>query len=498
MNSSKLTLHRVSFEYPNGHILFKDLNFSIQNEIVGLVGTNGVGKSTLAKLIAGEIELGAGTIQRNTLISYLSQREVPPSVSVDEFTAPQSHWNIYQQRILEGINPELACSKLSGGQWMRVRLAKILGECFLILDEPMNDLDRAGRDILIEFLKQHRSGALLISHDQESLEICESILELSPKGLTKFGGAWSEYLEHKDSLIENLERELVQNKKEKSQLITARSKRMADQEKRSQRGAKNAVKTGMSKIQIGGRKRTAQTTAGKIDLVTKDRLDSASSNLRDALEKMKTEPVMYSQMKGKSIPSQKLVAEALEYNLYFDQWLYRHPLNFCWRGNIRIALCGPNGSGKTTLLESITGAQFTSIKGEMRRGHLNILYINQKCSFLDDEKSIFENVREKASLDESEIRNSLAKFLFTKDKVFQKVKELSGGERLRASLAKGLLDTQKPEVLILDEPTNNLDRVNIQFLEGLVTEFQGAVVVVSHDEYFLKNCNIKERLFLND
>lgn len=109
---------------------------------------------------------------------------------------------------------------------------------------------------------------------------------------------------------------------------------------------------------------------------------------------------------------------------------------------------------------------------------------------------MFENVRAVSSAGESEIRNGLAQFLFANDAVFQKVSELSGGERLRASLARGLLSTQKPELMVLDEPTNNLDLVNIQFLEQVVSEFRGAVIVISHDEKFLRNCSVSQELLV--
>lgn len=136
-----------------------------------------------------------------------------------------------------------------------------------------------------------------------------------------------------------------------------------------------------------------------------------------------------------------------------------------------------------------------STRGEFRRGELT-LYLDQRCSTLDDSSSLFENVRAVASGTDSEIRNALARFLFAGDAVFQRIATLSGGERLRAALAKGLLSARKPELLLLDEPTNNLDLANIEFLERTVREFRGALIVVSHDERFLANCGVTEELVL--
>ena len=137
------------------------------------------------------------------------------------------------------------------------------------------------------------------------------------------------------------------------------------------------------------------------------------------------------------------------------------------------------------------GPQFNA-RGKIERGNLKTIYIDQQCSLLNDEKNILQNVQFFSGLDETKLRNELAKFLFTKDFVFQNVEKLSGGERLRAALACAFLSYDKPELLILDEPTNNLDLNNIEFLENLIRQFRGALIVVSHDETFLKNIEINE------
>jgi ATPase subunit of ABC transporter with duplicated ATPase domains len=203
--------------------------------------------------------------------------------------------------------------------------------------------------------------------------------------------------------------------------------------------------------------------------------------------------VMYVDLIGREIPAQKLVAEARAFNVRFRDWIYRDDLNFTWRGNVRIALKGANGSGKSTLVKALLGGVFET-RGQLRRGDLVTLYLDQWCSLLDDRESVFENVRAVSSASESEIRNGLAKFLFAREAVFQRVSELSGGERLRAALARGLLSTHTPELMVLDEPTNNLDLANIRFLERVVTDFRGALVVISHDENFLNNCGVAHEL----
>jgi ATPase subunit of ABC transporter with duplicated ATPase domains len=187
----------------------------------------------------------------------------------------------------------------------------------------------------------------------------------------------------------------------------------------------------------------------------------------------------------------KIVAEAENFNVRFGDWLYGRDLNFSWRGNVRIALVGANGSGKTTLLETLRGRPFES-RGQLRRGELATLYLDQRCCLLDDQCSVLENVRRVSSRSDTEIRNELAKFLFARETVFQSVGALSGGERLRAALACGFWGRAATRAADMDEPTNNLDLANVSFLETLVSQFPGAVVTVSHDTSFVKNCGVTQ------
>ena len=491
-----ITARDISFELSNGNILFKHLNFSLEPRLSALIGPNGIGKTSLAQLLSGKLEPTRGTVNRSFPVSFFPQREAMPAMSVEEFLASlQYTWNVWAERFLQGINRSELCTQLSGGEWMRVRLAVTITDQFLILDEPTNDLDRTGRDIFIEFLKECHHGALLISHDRECLQLCENIFELSQQGLSKFGGGWDFYQEMRKHERHHLMDDLDKAKRHRDKTLSDRIAKKAKQEKRDRQGAAAAARGGMPKILLGGRKRQAQVTSGQIDVETYEKAIHAVQEAHEALEKIKIDPVMYADLLSYVIPTQKLVAEAYNFNIRFEDWLYPEDLNFQWRGPVRVALKGVNGSGKSTLLKAIRGQNFQT-RGILRSGTLNTLYLDQHCAILNEFQTVFENIRDVSRLDESEIRNGLAKFLFLKDRVFQPVHSLSGGERLRAALAKSFLGTQRPELLILDEPTNNLDLVNIEFLENLVRQFRGALVIISHDEVFLKNCEVIEELAL--
>jgi ATPase subunit of ABC transporter with duplicated ATPase domains len=494
--SAFVVAHGVSFEFSNGRELFKNLTFSLSSTRTALVGPNGVGKTLLARILAGEVKPTEGTVRRAASVALLPQLETPEAISVAEYLSDEYEWSLVGERLLQDIDRESPCISLSGGQWMRVRLTRALNGGYLILDEPTNDLDRDGRAAVHEFLRHHHDGVLLISHDRECLELCDEILELSNRGLMRFGGGWSDYLEAKQSERERLLASLEAAKRERDTAFAHRAEQRARQEKRNKRGAQVAARGGAPKILLGMRKRRAQASSGELDAKTMARAQAAVGSAHEALSEIKIDPVMYADLVGSDIPSQKLVAEARGFNIRFDRWLFAEDLDFALRGNVRVALKGANGAGKSTLLKAIRGIDFVT-RGELRRGELTTLYLDQRRSSLDDSASIFDNVRAVASGSDSEIRNGLARFLFAGDAAFQSVASLSGGERLRAALAKGLLSTRKPELLLLDEPTNNLDLANIEFLERIVGEFRGALIVVSHDERFLANCGVTQELVLS-
>jgi ATPase subunit of ABC transporter with duplicated ATPase domains len=487
--SAMVIARGVSYELPNGRELFKNLSFSLDARIAALVGPNGVGKTCLAKLIAGDLEPTEGVVHRIGSVKLFPQRREPERVTVSEFLSVECEWSLVRASLLANIDRQAICTTLSGGQWMRVRLARALDDQFLILDEPTNDLDYDGRKAVAQFLQDREGGALLISHDRACLQHCKEVLELSNRGLAKFGGGWPAYTQAKERERERLSAALELAKRERDSALADRVDQRLRQEKRNRRGAASAARGGVPRILLGARKRRAQTTSGKLDCIALEKSESAIREAHEALGEMKIDPVMYADVIGREIPAQKLVAEALGCNIRFHDWIYRDDLDFAWRGNVRIALRGANGSGKSTLVKALLGGVFET-RGQLRRGDLVAFYLDQWCSLLDDRQSVFENVRAVSQASESEIRNGLAKFLFANDAVFQKVSELSGGERLRAALARGLLSTQKPELMVLDEPTNNLDLANIQFLEHVVSEFRGALVVISHDEDFLRNCGM--------
>ena len=503
-NISQVTARSLGFEFPNGRKLFSNLSFTLNQSRYGLVGANGAGKSTLASLLAGELSNYAGEIQRTHPIVYLKQDVVPSAITVAEYLSPLWESSFAEPEIysplLDGIEMEKQLSWLSGGEWMRVRLAAALSEpCgLLILDEPTNNLDATARGKIYDFVQSYSRGLLIISHDRELLDHVDSILELSNQGLTVYGGNYSFYREQKDAEEKIQFEKLDRLRREKKKLEREQLEKLESQEKRMREGARKAARGGMPKILLGGRKSRAEETRGKINSVEEKRVESAQQEFVQFREGMKLQSSLGLNLPEARIPEGKLVFEINDFNFCFANAagpLWKENLNLIMKGPRRWALAGDNGSGKSTLIQLLLSEGRKSegtTQGNLSLASIPRAFLDQKYSLLEAGKSILENVMQTSTRSQVELRNELARFQFMGDQVHQKIESLSGGEKLKAALAKILLATPSPQFLILDEPTNNLDLPSLEILEQALMAFEGALWIVSHDEVFLKNIGIEE------
>lgn len=265
-------------------------------------------------------------------------------------------------------------------------------------------------------------------------------------------------------------------------------------------GKANARKRGLSKIEVSGMKRNAQITKSSIDKKTTLACGQAIERVSESLQALKSRPHMYAEFPETEVSPSKLVCCAEDLNIRFHgepQYLWPTPLTFTLRGPAKVALTGINGSGKSTLLRLITGQPIEGhLTGHIERGHLPFGLIDQRLSMVESAKTVLENVMVRFSGPISEARNLLAQFLFTGDAAFQEAATLSGGEKLRLALAMALLSSPARQLLILDEPTNNADIETLDFLVAALNKFKGALVLVSHDQAFLKEMSVTDEIHL--
>ncbi|MFJ2766829.1 ribosomal protection-like ABC-F family protein [Streptomyces sp. NPDC087300] len=533
MSDAAIVCSNVSFAWPDDTPVFHDLSFAVAPGRTGLVAPNGSGKSTLLKLIAGELKPATGSLTVGGTLGYLPQSlpltgdltvaEVlgvaaviraldtveSGDVSEEHFAVIGDDWDIEERtraqldRLgLAGLALDRRLSTLSGGQVVSLGLAAQLLKRpdVLLLDEPTNNLDLEARHQLYDVLSDFTGCLLLVSHDRALLDRMERIAELNSDELRLYGGNFTEYEEAvraeqevAEKNIRNAEQEL---KREKREMQQARERA----ERRQSNAARNLKSAGLPRIFAGNMKRGAQESAGRAGQMHATRVSEAKARLDEAGRALRDEQRITLDLPDTQVPAGRnlFIGEGLQVHHAGRAVFAEDGVDLTVRGPERIALTGPNGAGKTTLLRLITG-ELAQDSGEIKRGEGRIAYLSQRLDLLDLDRTVAENFAAFApERPEAERMNLLARFLFRGARAHLPVRVLSGGERLRATLACVLCAEPAPQLLLLDEPTNNLDLVSAGQLESALDSYRGAFIVISHDEKFLAEIGVNRWLRLAD
>ncbi|MEU9075853.1 ABC-F family ATP-binding cassette domain-containing protein [Kitasatospora sp. NPDC048538] len=562
MSDAAVICSDLSFAWPDDTPVFHGLSFTVPAGRTGLVAPNGSGKSTLLKLIAGELRPTAGSVTVGGVLGHLRQSlpltgdltvaEVlgvadviraldaveSGDVSEEHFATIGDDWDVEERtraqldRLgLADLTLDRTLHTLSGGQIVSLGLAAQLlrRPDVLLLDEPTNNLDAAARHRLHDALADYPGCLLVVSHDRALLDRMDGILELDGGRLRFFGGSFTAYEEAvraeqevAEKNVRNAEQEL---KREKREMQQARERA----ERRAGNAARNLKNAGLPRIFAGTMKRGAQESAGKAGQLHAARVGEARARLDEAGRALREEQHIALELPDTRVPAGR--------NLFLGAGMQVHHagravfadggVDLAVRGPERIALTGPNGAGKTTLLRLITGdltpegergdggkagggpgndergdggrSDGERVEGDIRRGDGRIAHLSQRLDLLDLDRTVAENFAAFApERPEAERMNLLARFLFRGARAHLPVGVLSGGERLRATLACVLCAEPAPQLLLLDEPTNNLDLVSVAQLESALDSYQGAFVVISHDERFLAGIGVDRWLRLAD
>ncbi|MGW1116321.1 ABC-F family ATP-binding cassette domain-containing protein [Streptomyces tanashiensis] len=521
-----ITCSSLSFSWPDGTTVLDDFRLSVGPGRTGLVGLNGSGKSTLLKLIAGELTPQDGTVRVTGELGYLPQNLVlDTSRRVDEilgiadaraalhaieagdpseehFTTIGDDWDVEEraravldQLGLDHVGLDRTVGEISGGESVLLRLAALLlaRPDVLLLDEPTNNLDLHARARLYEAVEKWSGVLVVVSHDRELLERVDQIADLRDGEVEWYGGNWSAYetalaaeQEAAERMVRVAEADVQRQKRElaDTQMKLARRKRYG------QKSFDNKV---ASKIVANGRKRDAQVTAGKQRTLHAERLSEARERLDAAVEAVRDDDEIRIELPRTSVPPGREVLHLRDLELRHGS---RVDGAFELRGPERIALVGRNGAGKTTLLRTIAG-ELEPLTGETD-ARVPLRFLPQRLDVLDDGLSVVENVARFApTATGNAIRARLARFLFRGARADQPVGTLSGGERFRATLAALLLAEPAPQLLMLDEPTNNLDMASVRKLTAALDAYEGALIVASHDVTFLESLGITRWLLLD-
>jgi len=487
-----ISLQDVSIGF-GGHPLLDDVSFQIERgERVGLLGRNGMGKSTLLKMLNGDVLPHDGIIarQQNVRTAYLPQ-EVPQDLDgriediiasglIDsDFAEDEHHWkrdNQVQKTIsLMELDGEARFETLSAGMKRRVILARglVCNPDLLLLDEPTNHLDIQAIDWLEDFLKRWGGTLVFVTHDRVFLQkLTTRIIELDRGSVYDWACDYPTFLERKEAM---LDAEQTQN--------ALFDKKLAQEEQWIRKGIE--ARRTRNEGRVRALKRLRKERAERRELLGKVKMQIGTEKRSGRLV-IEAENISYSY----SAPAQGGVLAAGDGGLSeVSKVIIRNFTTTIQRGD-KIGIVGANGSGKTTLLKLLM-QQLQPQTGEIRHGtNLEILYFDQLRTQLDETKSVLDNVgqgRDTVTINgrTRNLMGYLEDFLFTRDRVRAPITALSGGERNRLLLAR--LFAMPANLLILDEPTNDLDIETLEILEDLLLDYEGTLLLVSHDRAFLNN-----------
>jgi ATPase subunit of ABC transporter with duplicated ATPase domains len=529
----RVVAERLAFSLADGRTLFSDLTLGFGRERTGLVGANGTGKSTLVRLLAGELRPSAGAVVRAGTLGYLPQdfqvrgdqplagvlriddrlarvdRVLAGAASPGDLDGVGGDWDLRERagavlaRLgLSHLALERPALDVSGGEATRVALAGVLlaEPDFLLLDEPTNNLDAAGREALYAFVEAWTGGLLAVSHDRGLLRRMDRIVELTPAGARVYGGGYDLYREQRAAEAAAAARTLASAE---AGLRTARreARQMRErQARRDGRGKRVAAEGGIPRIMLGMMKERAEGTGARVRETGARLVEDGRARVDAARGRVDEQGRLALDLPSAAVPAGKIVVElhAVSYAHPGAASPVVHGVSLRITGPERVAVTGRNGSGKSTLLRLVAG-DLHPAAGTVRPGLPpdEVAFFDQHARRLRDDASVLQNYRAaNPGVDETAARHALARFLFEGDAVHQPAGSLSGGQRLRAALACPLNGWHPPRLLLLDEPTNHLDLDSLQALEQVLRGYDGALLVVSHDAAFLDAIGIERRIEL--
>ncbi len=527
-----LQVQGLSYVHPDKDILFQDISFSIfPGDKCAIVGNNGIGKSTLLKILSGLIAPATGKVSCDDTPYMIPQhfgqfndKTVGETLGVaakmhalsvildgcgteEDFAVLDDEWDI-QERVFEAfvkwdigyITSDMLMSSLSGGEKTKVFLSglDIYHPSIVLMDEPTNHLDIKGRALLYEFIHTTNSTTNIVSHDRMLLNMLSVIYEMSSEGMQFYPMSYQEYKETVDAetaakvaRLQNRQKELVKAEK-------LAQKTMERQQKHASRGEKQSSKQCVARIAMGNLRNRSEASTSRLNKVQQEKLQGMNQELKEIRTSISGCTTMKINIGNSNLPGSKRLVEAVDVTYGYDSrdvlW-QDAPLNLSIYSGERIWLQGDSGSGKSTLLKLIAGILQPADGEVWRNNPLNILYLDQEYSCVDNEQTVYgllETCNTKKP--EHELKMLLNRFLFTASTWDKKCACLSGGERMKLALCRLLISENTPDIIIADEPTNNIDISSMDILANTLKSYKGTLLLVSHDEQFVHDIGFERIL----
>lgn len=464
--------------------------------------------------------------------------------SNENFVILDDDWNIEERSIaaldLWGLGQftlSYPMNLLSGGEKTRVFLAgmDIHHPSVVLMDEPTNHLDSSGRQRLYDWVEKYRSTLLVVSHDRTLLNLLPEICELEKHQINYYGGNYEFYKEQKTLMQEALQQRIEE--KEKALRIARKVARETAErrDKQNVRGEKNNIKKGVPRIVLNALQGESEKSTSKLNSTHQEKAEKLTSERNQLRSSLSPTATLKTDFNSSSLHTGKILVTAKEINFGyhpnsinshiqmnneanladtgnhsspdsndiqdnsdFKQQLWQTPISFQLKSGDRLRIEGANGSGKTTLLKLITG-QLQPQEGNLTRMEFTYVYLNQEYSIIDDRNSILEQAYafNNRNLPEHEIKIILNRYLFPASEWDKSCRKLSGGEKMRLAFCCLMISNNTPDMFILDEPTNNLDIQSIEIITATIKNYTGTVIAISHDDYFIQEIGIEQRILLS-
>ena len=489
---ARIILNNCSFQFEGSPVLFKDLSLSFEQKRYGIVGDNGVGKTTFIKILSGEFLPQQGSVQANGRIAVTPQSHshILPSATIadvlgithklcalkrihaghcneKDYDDIGEDWDIVE-RIktsltsyqLDLIKLDTLFAQLSGGQKIKVLLAKTLlfPADFILMDEPTNNLDQSSREVLYRFIDNCSNGLIIISHDRVLLNKMDCTIHMTMKKVNVYGGNFQFYQQQADLALQAQRCQHLDKKRTLKKTQVSIQKTREKHEQRQAKGKQQRQSGSQAKVIFDSMKARSEKTRSKISIQAERMMQNAQEQLHQIKENMEINYNIVASLDATQVANSKTVLE-------IKDLCFRYPSNSIFQindfnlqiiGPERIALKGDNGCGKSTIVKLIL-QQLQPLHGTIKMGVEHIAYFDQAVSLLDKDLTLVENfLLHNPGSQSFDAYSALATFKFRNKDAEKRVKNLSGGEKMRAGLAISLMLKYPPQLIILDEPTNHL------------------------------------------
>ncbi|MDR0658131.1 MAG: ATP-binding cassette domain-containing protein [Mediterranea sp.] len=525
-----IVISDVSYHYSYQQALLEHISFSVSsNGKVSIIGNNGTGKSTLLRLLAGELMPSSGAIQCSSQPYYIPQQigitgqSISEALGIDEkinalhainngsgdyvyYDLLEDDWDIESRCRsaldfwgLVDIGLASPIDSLSGGEKSKIFLAGLLihKPDIILLDEPTNHLDHTSRGKLYDYIVNCKATIVVVSHDITLLNLLNTTYELTEKGIRVYGGNYFFYKEQKE-IEEQALAHLINSEEASLRLARKNAQKVRErQDRRTSQGERNKQKGGVARIVINARGNLAENSSAKLKEKHIAIIDGSQQKLTDLRQKQQVNSELKIDFKNTQLHKGKLLVEAVNVNFeYADtKLIWETPLNIEVRSGERIHITGNNGAGKTTLIKLLTG-KLHPAKGTIKSADFSYIYLDQQYSEVDKDVTVLELAHEYNfnNLQEHEIRLRLNRALFPQKTWDKNCQTLSGGESMRLYLCCLMISNHIPDMFILDEPTNNLDISSLSIITNTIKNYQGTILVISHDKYFVDEIGITKSI----